>query len=257
MESDRTILGTSYREDDRVILIAQFISKHFTNPSIEIEAKIGTFSFSSDNMFISHIREISMHRPKGCFESSLKPQMFFSLLDQLKNVCKDFTYEETKDSLYSCSGKDKKIRQTVGDNNKILATIKKSKIADKNFLLNNSGLGVRISANYEEAIDKIPERSKLKMLRRKKRHSFRYKYLEIDMTEVVMNNRKSYELEIEIADFCFVKGCVDNYIEGIDREGLINIAREIWQNLLSLSLYKPKIVDDKANEIAEFIALGD
>lgn len=253
MESSRTVLGTPYREDDRVILIAHFISEHFTNPGIEIEAKIGTFGFSNGNMFIPHISEIDMRRSEGRFESSLQPLMFFSLLDRLKNVCREFTYEETEDSLYTCSGRDNKIRQTVGANNEILATIKKSKIADKNFLLNLSGLGIRISANYEENLEKIPDGSKFSVLRQKKRHAFRYQYLEIDMTEVVMNNKPSYELEIEIADFSFVKTHVDNYISGADKGGLIAIARKIWQNALSLSFHKPRAIVARVSEKTEVL----
>jgi hypothetical protein len=248
MDFTKTILGLPYREDDRVLIAANFIAEHFNSPGIEIEAKIGSFKFHNSPPLITHITEIDLQSIGGRFESSLQPLMFFSLLDQLKAVCKDFTYEETEDSLYTCPGRDSKIRQTVGKNNQIIAIIKKTKLADKNFILNTSGLGIRISANFEETLAELPEDSRFSIMRKKKRFAFRYQYLEVDLTEVSMNNKITFELEVEIADYQFVKGHVDNYISGKEKGGLVGIARKIWQNVLALGFHKPKATVGRLQE---------
>ena len=253
MEGSKTILGTPYREDDRVIVIAQFISEHLTTPGIEIEAKIGFLKISDNFPTFPHIVEVDLHKYNGRFESSLQPLMFYSILDQLKHTYKDFTYEETEDSLYTFHGKDTKIRQTVGKNNEVISVIKKTKIDDKNFLINSRGVGIRISANYEETLTEIPEGSRFSVIRKKKRHAFRYQYLEIDMTEVSMNNKLSYELEIEIVDFNFVKLHVDNFVSGTDRGGLVGISRKVWQNVLALAFHKPKAFIPRIQENKEFM----
>lgn len=240
MEISKTILGLPYREDDRVLSITNFVAEYLNNPCIEIEAKLGSFKFADGGMSIPHIQEFDPQRMGARFESSLQPLMFFSLLECLKVACKDVAYNETEDQLYSCSGRDSKIRQTVNSNGEIISIIKKTKIADKNFLLNSSGTGIRISANYEEILSEIPENSKFSIMRKKKRHAFRYHYLEIDLTEVSMNNKVTYEVEIEIIDFEFVKKHVENFVVGREKGGLVGICRKIWQNALSLSFHKPK-----------------
>lgn len=253
MEISKTALGTPYREDDRIVLLAQFISDYYTSPNVEIELKIGTFFLNSSTQQISHITEIDMQNTQGRFESSLQPLMFFSLLELLKITCPSFIFLETEDSLYTCSDRNSKIRQSVGPNNEIIATIKKTRIADKNFLLNTYGSGIRISANIEEGVEKIPEESKFYVLRKKKRYSFRHLYLNIDLTEVTMNNKALYEAEIEIVDFAFVKAYASNFLLGIDKGGLIAIARKIWQNALALSYHKPKAMVIKVPEKLEFM----
>ncbi|OMJ78617.1 hypothetical protein SteCoe_21542 [Stentor coeruleus] len=253
MEISRTALGTPYREDDRIVLLAQFISEYYTSPNIEIEVKIGTFFLNSSTQQISHISEINMQNIPGRFESSLQPLMFFSLLELLKITCPNFIFFETEDSLYTCSDRNSKIRQTIGQNNEIIAIIKKTRIADKNFLINSHGSGIRISANIEEGIDKIPEESKFYVLRKKKRYSFRHLYLVIDLTEVSMNNKVFYEAEIEIVDFPFVKTHANNFLLGLDKGGLIGIARKIWQNSLALSYHKPKAMVVRVSENLELM----
>ena len=257
MDFSKTILGVPYREDDRVILISKFIADHLTTPNVEIEAKIGTFKFSESIPAFSHIIELDLSRYGGRFESSLQPLMFYSLLDYLRHIIKEFIYEETEDSLYTCQGRDSKIRQTVNKNNEIISVIKKSKIAEKNFLLNSFGSGIRISANYEEKLDEVPQESRFSVMRKKKRHAFRYQYLEVDMTEVSMNNKLSYELEIEIVDFSFVKTHVDNFISGIDKGGLVGISRKIWQNALALAFHTPKASVPKIQENKDYMEERD
>lgn len=257
MDFSKTILGTPYREDDRVIVIAHFISEYLTSPGVEIEAKIGSFKLSENFPNFSHAVEVDLHKCNGRFESSLQPLMFYSLLEQLKHIYTNFTYEETEDSLYTCQDRDSKIRQTVGKNGEVIAVIKKSKIADKNFLLNNCGVGLRISANYEEKLSEVPENSRFSVMRKKKRHAFRYQYLEVDMTEVSMNNKLSYELEIEIVDFNFVKVHVENFLTGSERGGLVGISRKMWQNALVLAFHKPKAFIPKLVESREFMEERD
>jgi mRNA capping enzyme, beta chain len=254
MDFSKTILGTPYREDDRVLLIAQFISEHLTSPGVEIEAKVGYIRSLDSFPAFSHIIELDLKKFGGRFESSLQPLMFKSLLETLKSLHKEYRYEETEDSLYTLRGQqDAKIRETIGKNNKVMSLIKKSKIADKNFLLSTLGIGIRISANYEETLTDIPEGSKFSVIRKKKRHAFRYQYLEIDLTEVNMNNKISYELEIEIIDFNFVKTHVDSYVLGADKGNLIGIARKIWQNALTLAFHRPKAVVARVEESKEFV----
>ena len=250
MDFSKTILGAPYREDDRVLLMANFISEYLTSPEIEIEVKVGKFIFSEGTPPVSHISEIDLRKHGGRFESSIKPLLFYSLIDQLKQIYKDFTYQETEDSLYSCNEMDTKIRQTVGQDNQVLSLIKKSKIAEKNFLLNTYGDVIRISANKEEILNEIPENSRFSVIRKKKRHAFRYQYLEVDITDVEMNNKHSYELEIEIMDFNFVKNHVDNFVLGIEKGNLVGISRKIWQNALGLAFHKykapvPKVLERK------------
>lgn len=247
MES-RTILGFPYREDDRIIALANFIAEHLINPNIEIEAKIGKFRFKGEEIPVPHIIELTNTQQSPVFESSLQPLMFYSLLDTLKANCRDLVISETEDSLYRCSDKDSKIRQTMNTSGEVISTIKKTRLADKNYILNSTGLGLRISANYEENLNELPENSKFSVMRKKKRFAFRYQYLEIDMTEVTMNNKASYELEIEIVDFNFVRNHIENFNNGRDKGSLIGIARKIWQNALALSFHKPKATVYKSLE---------
>lgn len=248
MELSKTILGFPYREDDRVLNITNFVAEYLNNPNVEIEAKLGYFKSHENGFNVLHIQEFDPQKTGARFESSLQPLMFFSLLDSLKLACKEVTYTETEDHLYTCPGRDSKIRQTVNCNSEIIAIIKKTKIADKNFLLNCSGTGIRISANYEETLSEIPENSKFSIMRKKKRHAFRYQYLEVDLTEVSMNNKLTYEVEIEIVDFEFVKKHVENFVIGREKGVLVGICRKIWQNALSLSFHKPRASVVKVEE---------
>ena len=184
MDFSKTVLGLPYQEDDRVLIIAKFISENLINADTEIELKIGKFKFYQGTPCFSHAVEIDLKKYEGRFESSLQPLMFTSLLETLKSLHKDFTYTETQDFMYNSQERDTKIRQTIGQNQEVLSVIRKSKIAEKNFLVDQSGLGLRISANYEEKILEIPEGAKMSVMRKKKRYAFRYQYLEIDLTEV-------------------------------------------------------------------------
>jgi hypothetical protein len=256
MES-RTIFGFPYREDDRVISITAFIAEHLTHPGVEIEAKVGSFRFKNESFAVPHILEIDSGSKAACFESSLQPLMFYSLLDSLKACCKDFVITETEDHLYTCSDRDSKIRQSVSRTGEVLSVIKKTRLADKNFVLNSGGLGLRVSANLEENLESLPENSKFSIMRKKKRFAFRYSYLEIDMTEVIMNNKASFELEIEIVDFNFVRSHVENFNSGKDKGSLIGISRKIWQNALALAFHKPKATVFKTQENSEIIKARD
>ncbi|CAG9333965.1 unnamed protein product [Blepharisma stoltei] len=240
MES-RTALGNPYYSDDRVILLANFLAEYLVEPGIEIEAKIGNFIFQEEKPDFKQISMIDLQRYRGRFESDISALTFISLMEKLKENSVPFTFIETEDTLYSSKKKNSKIRQTINSNNEVIATIEKSRLADINFLINpTTGLGFRISANTEINLEEIPQESSVSAIRKKARHSFRYQYLELDFTEASMGGKKSFEVELEIADVPFVKNHVDSFLSGKDRNSLLGIANKIWNNVLAMAYHRPK-----------------
>lgn len=227
MES-RTALGNPYYSDDRVILVANFLAEYLNEPGIEVEAKIGKFTFHGETPDIKQMSMIDLGKYRGKFESDSNSITFISLMEKLKENRIPFQFIETEDTLYSGSSNKSKIRQSINKENEIVATIEKTRLNDINFLINPAtGLGFRISANTEIVLPEIPDNVSVSAVRKKARHAFRYQYLEFDFTEALMNNKKTYEIELEIADVPFVKNHVDNYISGKDRNSLIGIANKI------------------------------
>mmetsp|Transcript_949 Transcript_949/g.2278 ORF Transcript_949/g.2278 Transcript_949/m.2278 type:complete len:294 (-) Transcript_949:4663-5544(-) len=258
MES-KTILNTPYTFDDRVILLANFLSDYITEPGVEIEAKIGHFRFTKAAPQISHITLLDYQTTPFNFESSMNPQYFQSLLGFMISAGHQPVVSDTADHLYNCNERFAKVRKTCNPvTQDVIEVTKKTKLFDLNFLVNAStGMGFRISANREEILDAVNPAHRFSGTRLKNRHSFALKYLELDMTKAKMegHEQQSYEVELEIKDVEFVKQHAEVFQTGADLGPLLGIANKVWNNILALVQFNapaPRPVWKKDHEFQQF-----
>lgn len=258
MES-KTILNTPYTFDDRVILLANFLSDYITEPGVEIEAKIGHFRFTKAVPQISHITLLDYQTTPFTFESSMSPQYFQSLLAFMIAAGHQPEVKDTQDHLYNCNERFAKIRKTCqAATQEVLEISKKTKLFDLNFLVNAAnGMGFRISANREEILESVNPALRYSGSRFKNRHAFQIKYLELDMTKAKMegHEQQSYEVELEIKDVEFVRLHAEAFQNGGDFAPLLGIANKVWNNILALVQFNapaPRPIWKKDHEFQQF-----
>lgn len=240
--TSKTILGTDYQIDDRIKLLANFLSDYSMEPNIEIEAKVGIFHFNRVIPNFSHVTLLDHASTPFRFESNLPETLFQSIMDKLAELNRKFEYHEMEDHIYSASG-NSKLRRVISSDGQILRVEKKTSLYSLNFLVNPAtGMGFRITASKEELIEDIPPTAKCNLIRHKKRHSFPFDYLSLDFTKVEVPSRKngsgvSHELEFEISDINFVRKHVEDYQTNVNKNYLLGIAQKIYYNVLSLATF--------------------
>ena len=236
------MLGRPYEQDDRVVLLANFLADYFSESNIEIEAKVGTYRFKQRAPRVSHITLLDPTATPFSFQSSVDENYFNSLQLALRSRRLPETSATTEDLIYEGREQLAKERKTIDPTTQdVLEVSYKARLYDLNFLINpDSGLGIRISANKEYAIDDISPGRKFVLSRRKQRTSFTFEYLRVDMTTVQQRQDKACEVEMEIADAGFVRQFVEAYRTKTDRHSLFAIANKFWQNALALAQYHAK-----------------
>lgn len=234
-----TLLGSPYANDDRVVLLANFLADYLADSDIEIEAKVGTYRFREMTPRVSHITLLDPRATPFSFQSSVDPRYFDTLQHTLRSRGLKESVSHTEDLVYDCNEPFAKERKTVETATQtVVECSHKAKLYDLNFLLNpDSCLGIRISANKEYRLPAEPT-GKFLLSRVKHRSSFAYEYFSLDMTKVLQQRTETCEVELEISDPNFVRGFVGPFLNGADRNSLFSIAHKFWQNALALAQYR-------------------
>jgi len=153
-----TLLGSSYANDDRVALLANFLADYLADSDIEIEAKVGSYRFKEVPPRVSHITLLDPRATPFSFQSSVDPRYFDTLQNTLRTRGLKESISHTEDLIYDCNEHFAKERKTVDTATQtVVECSHKAKLYDLNFLLNpDSCLGIRISANKEYRLPAEP-----------------------------------------------------------------------------------------------------
>ena len=82
------MMNTDCVHDDRVLLLHKFIEDYMRIPDVEIEAKIGRFTFLHQDMIPSfkHITLLDNNQFPHRFESDVPKDYFDSIKEQMEKV---------------------------------------------------------------------------------------------------------------------------------------------------------------------------
>lgn len=235
--------------DDRVRIIADFIASHIDREGVEIEAKIGYYTFKN------HGTEYLKRRPPvyrhitlingdaATFTSEVPANIFHCVKESIlkKAGYSSHTLISILDNIYSAKNRNEKFRESLLKSGESLGCIMKKRVEDLNFIVHaNSGLGFRLSANVEEKLERIPEDSRRVFQRDKTRESFSLENFRYDLTSVAARKGKTHEIELEMLNVRQMKYFTELYRDGLDRELLLNVANELWGKLLKLLDLRPR-----------------
>ncbi|KAI9317344.1 CYTH-like domain-containing protein [Zopfochytrium polystomum] len=203
--------------DDLQLHVGEWIANMFNNPDVrsaganavvEVEAKLGVLIAKDSgrrmqlpieteavvsNAIINHYRfesNMSMNQHAG----------FNAFLNKLFQEARgEITYNHRYelDRFYKIG--NRKVRESVNKKTgEILGIIEKKRIADLHIHFPRDSLDCRLSINLEIEAATPPSDLPIDFTRDKDRMSYALRFVQVDLTQVESNGRKTHELEFEI-----------------------------------------------------------
>lgn len=221
-----TILGEPPLVDDRVRSVAHFMLTHVKNGDVEIEAKLGMVMEKADggrnrasNMMPLSCETLLGPHANGAvrFVSDVDPGVFSHINELLCRRCEldpHVSYNRTcdLDTYWLDSVSNRKVREThrynqhTGQFDILVGIMTKNRESDLNVLCPLAPLDIRYSASTERKMAALPKTvaNTHASKRQKDRISFKYEFVQVDLTCVKMEenggHKETREIEVEIAD---------------------------------------------------------
>lgn len=244
-----TIMGVPPLVDDRVRYVVNFILHHVTSPNVEVEAKVGTLIEKSQECRAVNVMPVLCETPIRP-ESNQDTKFFsdvgedvFKRLNAVLNDrvdatagqevgCVQYLRTREKDVYWPGRIRESMEKREDQDGREVYETVRiqsKKRLGDLNVLCPGSNLDIRYSASSEDDCQ-LPRNSAPEMQRIKDRISYKFDYLSVDITSVVMEHAitqevvNSFEVEVEIDAASDLYGEVCKYRHGDETSKIFDIA---------------------------------
>lgn len=269
-----TILGEPPLVDDRVRSVAQFMLAHVKSGDVEIEAKLGTVmekadggrNRASNTLPLSCETLLGAHANSAVrFVSDVGPGVFQHLNKLLCTRCErdpNVSYDRTcnLDTYWQDTASRTKIREThrynanTGQFDNPIGIMTKIREGDLNVLCPLAPLDTRYSASTERRLNGLPPTvSNTHVSKRQKdRISFKYDYVQVDLTCVTSEEKgeqkETREIEVEIADSQALFDHVTRYHNADTSSKIFDIAASLVNTVRALLEEARKFTNQMADE---------